>query len=196
MHLYYSWKSNLEMEHPELICNATEPFSGSPNAWPLLAWRGTLSNKQSYYLKFKWWFKKISQKMSQRSRTEPDMLGWLVLLNKKTKGRMLILDSRVANWKRRSMIYLSAWIVLGDLTNVLTYISRGPSRDGNDQSEGTECELCPMMHGRKKRYWKYPYEKKIKSSTQEASSDKKSYARNDQRTRHTVWYFYMCSSIL
>lgn len=91
------------MERPELLTgeqsvwNATEPFPKSPNARLLLMWRGSLSYRQSYYLQFNSWLKKISGKMSQRSRTEPSTLGLPVSLNKRGKGGMLTLERRVEN---------------------------------------------------------------------------------------------------
>lgn len=45
--------------------------------------------------------------MSQRSRAESNTLSLLVSLNKRTKGRMLMLDSEAENWRRPSVIYPS-----------------------------------------------------------------------------------------
>lgn len=57
----------------------------------------------------------IQENFRKEELEEQNMLGLPVSLNKKTKGRMLMLDSRVENWKKPSVIYLSVWIVLGDL---------------------------------------------------------------------------------
>lgn len=146
------------MEHPELLTreqsirNATEPFSRSPNAWLLLMRRCILSYKQSYYLQFKSWF---SGKLSQRSRTEPSRPSLPVSLNKKTKGRMLMLESRVENWKRPSGIYPSVWIVLGDLSND-SYTFLVGLLELEMMKVKALNKLCTMIHGKKKRHWKHP----------------------------------------
>lgn len=120
------------MKHPELLTteqrirNATEPFSRRLSARLLLVWRGILSQKRSHYSQFKSWFKKIPGKMSQRSRAESNTLGLLVSLNKRTTGRMLMLDSEAENWRRPSVIYPSVWIDLGDLSNDLVALLELP----------------------------------------------------------------------
>lgn len=70
-----------------------------------------------------------------------------------------------------------------------TFISSRPSGVGNNECEGTEWKPCPMIHGKKRRYWKHSQEK---ISSREVASNDKSHMQVMSRGQGTLYNTFTC----
>lgn len=70
-----------------------------------------------------------------------------------------------------------------------TFISSGPSGVGNNECEGTEWKPCPMIHSKKRRYWKHSQEK---ISSKEVASNDKSHMQVMSRGQGTLYNNFTC----